>query len=495
MPALWADFGQTCYDLTRPGSRGCRPTPCASWADLGGLGSDLSRRAKGRLGRLGADLSRLDTTGLKSLEARPVRRDTGKTDFPQIAPETRRNGIRVGWGSEDQGSALIWTAKAGHRPVLDLAYPNPTLTIPQGMARDLSPHVAKHDDPTSAQHEIDKAQKKLRNETHYEASPAIEIKAGGGILDGVFKSPVAGFCFRMKAGSAEKAKDPAAYTREVTRASRERVRFKRIRERGGRKRTDYDRYKHGAVSLVTTVAPWAVPSLARIGRGELENLMLHLAEVVAAEVEEASGRPTFGGGVHLDTEVPHLHSHILKVSEDGWAYPKARFLTAGPWTVGAARIAEKFPGLLSENKEALLKANLARKRVENLIDLRCARRIDRELETWIRDRGLWAKYLKDCEDYRRKKARVQKEEGQRKLMQAALSYFSRERVWPLAAHLMKVSMMRMIPKEIRPAVIMAIRAKQIIRRPVTALATQGVQQLMPARKQPEHRYPHYPKIV
>ena len=364
------------------------------------------------------------------------------------------------------------------------------------MARDLTPHVAKHDDPNSAQHEIDKAEKRVRQETHYEQAPAIEIKAGGGILDGIFKSPVKGFCFRVVRGDARKAKDDADYTKGIIAESRARVRYKRTRERDGKTRTDYGHYKHGAVSLVTTVSPWAVATLARIGPSELEDLMLHLASQVAREVDEASGRETNGGGIHLDTEVPHMHHHIFKVSKTGEPYPKASFLTAGPWTCGAARINEKFPGLLSENKVKLLNANLSRKRVENLIDLRCAKRVDKELEKWIKERGLWAQYQKDCEDYRKKKTRAQKEEGKKRLMQASLSHFAKENVWPLAAHMMTASMMRMVPREIRPAVFLAIRAKQIIRRPVSTLARMGVSMLLTPGKEPfEKTVPHYPKIV
>jgi len=353
------------------------------------------------------------------------------------------------------------------------------------MARDLTKHIADHDNPNSRQHEIDKAQKKVRQETHYEQAPAIEVKAGGGILDGIFKSPTKGFCFRVTKGEARRAKDDAAYTKEIIKASKARCRYKRLRVRDGKTRKDYGHYQHGAVSLITTAPPWAVPTLARIGKSELEDLMLHLAGQVSREVEEASGRESGGGGVHLDTEVPHLHHHIFKISKDGEAYPKSSFLTAGPWTCGAARINDKFPGLLSENKVKLLEANLARKRVENLIDLRCAKRVDRELEKWIKERGgLWEQYQKDCESYRKAKTRAQKEEGKKRLMQASLSHFAKTEVWPLAAHMMTAGMMRMVPKEIRPAVFLAIRAQQIIRRPVSTLVRIGISEMLKLGKEP-----------
>ena len=75
------------------------------------------------------------------------------------------------------------------------------------MPQNLTHSVAWHDDSTSPLHEKHKREKAARLETHYEPVPAIERQVGGGILDGVFQSPVKGFSFRMKSGSAVRAAD------------------------------------------------------------------------------------------------------------------------------------------------------------------------------------------------------------------------------------------------------------------------------------------------
>lgn len=356
------------------------------------------------------------------------------------------------------------------------------------MPQELTHAVAWHDDSNSRVHEKHKRQKAERLATHYEPVPAIERQVGGGILDGVFHSPVKGYSFRMKSGSAVRAADGEAYTREALAMSKERARFTRVRIRDGKERREVGHYKHGAVSLVATLPPWAVRTVARIGSSELEHLMLYLAEAQAKEIKAVSGRDMYGGGIHLDTAIPHFHNHIPKSSVKGEPYPKAKFLTAGPWVTGAHRIEAKFPGLLTDKKREQLKRHLARKDTEHLIDVRCAAVIDRELEKWIRERGMWSQYQADCNEYRRRKEKAQREEPLRRLMQSAVGHHSRSGVWPLAYSAMSMTMWRMIPRELRGPILACIRVHQIIRQPSKALKI-GLRMLAEMERQPEMRGP------
>jgi hypothetical protein len=190
-----------------------------------------------------------------------------------------------------------------------------------------------------------------------------------------------------------------------------------------------------------------------------------LAEAQARKIHEVSGRPMFGGGVHLDTAVPHWHSHIPKTSEAGELYPKGKFLTGGPWLTGAVRVERKFPGLLSEWKRKRMREHLERKRRENLVDLAATEAVDAELERWIRERGLWPEYERDCAEYVRKKTRAQNEEPVKRMVQAALGFHSKTGLWPLAYQAMSLTAWRMVPPELRAAVIVSIRLVQVIRTP------------------------------
>lgn len=356
------------------------------------------------------------------------------------------------------------------------------------MPQELTHAVAWHDDSNSRVHAKHKREKAERMATHYEPVPAIERQVGGGVLDGVFQSPVKGYSFRIRSGSAVRAADSEAYTREALAMSKERARFTRLRIRDGKERREAGRYTHGAVSLVATLPPWAVRTVARIGPSELECLMLYLAEAQAKEIKEVSGREMFGGGVHLDTAVPHFHNHVPKSSAQGEPYPKSKFLTAGPWVVGAHRIEAKFPGLLTEKKRDQLSRHLARKDTEHLIDVRCAAVIDRELEKWIRERGLWSDYQADCEEYMRRKSKAQREEPLRRLVQAAVGHHARNGVWPIAYGAMSMTVWRMIPRELRGPIMACIRVHQIIRNPSKALKI-GVRMIAEMDRQPEMRGP------
>lgn len=356
------------------------------------------------------------------------------------------------------------------------------------MPQNLTHAVAWHDDSTSSLHQKHREEKALRLATHYEPVPAIERQVGGGILDGVFQSPTKGFSFRMKSGSAVRAADSEAYTREAIAMSKARSRFTRIRIRDGKERREAGRYTHGAVSLIATLPPWAVRTVSRIGPSELECLMLYLAEAQAKEIKAVSGRDMHGGGIHLDTGIPHFHNHVPKSSAAGEPYAKSRFLTAGPWVVGAHRIEAKFPGLLTEKKREQLSRHLARKDTNHLIDVRCAAVIDRELEKWIRERGLSSDYQADCEEYRRTKAKVQREEPLRRLVQAAVGHHARNGVWPLAYGAMTMTVWRMIPQELRGPIMACIRIHQIVRNPSKALKI-GVRMLAEMDRQPQMKGP------
>ena len=240
------------------------------------------------------------------------------------------------------------------------------------MPRNLTGSVAWHDDSTSATHAKHKREKALRSALHYEPVPAIERQAGGGIIEGLFKSPIKGFSFKLSGGSALRVADSAAYTREALEMSKSRARYVRVRIRDGSERREAGSYKHGAVSLVTTLPPWCVKTVSAIGPSEREHLLLYLVEAQAREIKMVSERDLFGGGAHLDTAVPHFHLHVPKTSAEGSPHPKSKFLTAGPWIVGAHRIEAKFPGLLTEKKRSQLARHLERKDQSNLIDVRCA---------------------------------------------------------------------------------------------------------------------------
>jgi len=340
------------------------------------------------------------------------------------------------------------------------------------MARDLTADVARHDDATSDQHERDKREKKARELTEYTAGPALVRRAGSGIVEG-FTSPVAGFCFRMENGKPARQADADAYTSEAIKMAKERAHYFRLREReDGSTRKENGKYKTGAVSLLITLAPWAVPTVGRLKPEARDNIMMHLASVQAAKIKEVSGRETWGGAVHWDTAIPHANLHIPKTApagqdgKPGMAHAKSRFLTAGSWTTGADRITRKFPGLLAPQQAELLADNLGRKDVAHLVDVQSSRATDAALEEWIKQAGLWAAYEKDCEEYERRKRKEMAAEKHRRLMQASLSHFHTSGIWPLTLSAMRLNMWRMLPREIRGPIALAIRAQQFIKQPV-----------------------------
>jgi len=328
----------------------------------------------------------------------------------------------------------------------------------------LTKDVAHHDNPTSKKHARDVAKKKDWQSYDYLQVPALAHASGAKLAAGVTGPPKKGYCFAISAGQAIKAGNDAEYTRSALARSRELRRLPYSRVRNGRATTDYLRRKEGMDSCVFTVAPWAQQTLQRIGPSEREHLCLHLATEIGREVERISGRRVFGGGIHEDTAVLHFHAHVEKTG------PKANFLIAGPWNVGAYRIAQKFPSLLTPAKREMLEANLSKKRFECLVDIHVAARIDASLEEWVKERGLWSSYCADCDQYARSKSRMQKNEREQPLMKSALSYFVMRGIWPLAYRIMTLAMFRMIPVELRKPIFLSIRTYQAIKSPTRGKA-------------------------
>jgi hypothetical protein len=333
--------------------------------------------------------------------------------------------------------------------------------------RPLSEHAIKHDDPGNPQHEADKAEKRERMKTAWEPVQTVAAQRGR-IVEGLTPAPVRGFCFLMRGGSpAEVPGD--AYTK-AARVMERRCRVgKRVRVRDGKERKDSVRYRCGAQSMLATVPPWGWGVLKRLKDSERNFLMLGLAGKVAQRVEEISGRKAFGGGVHFDGNAPgsffpHLHLHIPKTDQQGNPHPKRLFICCDDWTANTLRIEAHFPGLLSAGKVARAKRNLEKKGTGPVIDIEAQRVMDQELERWVQARGLWAQYQKDKAAYACWKRREEKLEPTRRLMKANLSYYSQTGVWAMAHRAMTLAAWRMIPSHLRPAIALAIRTSQHVRK-------------------------------
>lgn len=326
--------------------------------------------------------------------------------------------------------------------------------------QNLTKNVAQHDNPNSKKHARDIAEKRERDKIDWIPIAKLSKEAVGKSVDGVTQAPRAGFCFWMRDGRASRAKCDKEYTRAALARSRELRKLPYQRTRNGKVTTDYLRRKHGIDSVVFTVAPWAQDTIKRIGNSEREHLALHIAEVINKEVKRISGREMFGGGVHEDTGVLHFHTHIQKTG------PKSKFKIAGPWTCGSYRIAHKFPDLLTPTKREMMASNLAKKDFDHLVDIHVSLRIDKEVEAWIKERGLWKQYEEDCIAYVRRKKKSQKQEKDAPLIKASLAHFALGGIWPLAYRAMTLTMWRMIPAEIRKPVMLSIRTYQIIKSPV-----------------------------
>lgn len=326
--------------------------------------------------------------------------------------------------------------------------------------QNLTKNVAHHDNPNSAKHRRDIAEKRERDKIDWIPISKLSKEAVGKSVDGVSQSPRNGFCFWIRDGRASRSKCDKEYTREALRRSRELRKLPYQRTRNGKTTTDYLRRKHGIDSVVFTVSPWAQDTVRRIGNSERQELSLFLAEKINKEIKRISGREMFGGGVHEDTGVLHFHCHVQKTT------PKATFKVAGPWTCGSYRIAHKFPDLLTPTKREMMESNLSKKDFAHLVDIHVSLKIDEEIEIWIRERGLWKQYEEDCQAYVRRKTKSQKQEKDAPLIKASLAHFALGGIWPLAYRAMTLTMWRMIPAEIRKPVMLSIRTFQIIRSPV-----------------------------
>jgi len=345
------------------------------------------------------------------------------------------------------------------------------------MIRPLNEHAARHDDPNDPQHEKDKRENKKRRETNWEPAPAAVRDPGSSIISsGPFDPGNAGFSIRIEGGRAKKM-EGEKYTAWILQEEQKRRKGQRIRVRAdkkGKKRKvrDTQTFKSGADSLVVTTPPWAQRTLKLLAPHDLESFQLSLAERIAGKVEEISDRETGGMGVHQDTAVLHFHSHIFKTRWKKQKYedekelivcPKSRFRLAGPWTVGADRINQEFPELQSKWKKQRLEENLTK--APRFVDVELARLIDREVAKELKRRGLENEYEKERAEYAENKRKRDKEEYERKLIEAGLRYYSQAERWPMNPRLMSKSMWRMIPRDLRAGIILSIRLEQAINDP------------------------------
>lgn len=343
--------------------------------------------------------------------------------------------------------------------------------------RPLTDHAIDHDDPNNPQHGIDKAEKRERLKTAWEPVPTIAAQRGR-ITEGLTDTPVQGFCFLIRAGGEARMEPGDKYTTAAKAMERRSRKATRIRKRDGKERKDTVRYRCGAQSLLATVPPWGWGTLKRIKDSERDFLMLRLAEVVAKRIETISGRQTFGGGVHYDGNdpgsfFPHIHLHIPKVSKDGQPHPKEKFLTCDDWTANTMRIEGAFPGLIAPGKVNRAKQNLAKKDPKGtgrlIIDIEAQTAMDEAFEKWVEDRGLGKQYRQDKETYKAWKTKEEKLEPTRRIVKANLSHYAQTGVWAMAHKAMGLAAWRMIPVDLRPAITLAIRSTQHVRKAVRTI--------------------------
>lgn len=325
--------------------------------------------------------------------------------------------------------------------------------------------VAEHDDPNSPTHARDVAQKAIRDQTIWEPRPApkrqrLEVEK--------FIYPTKGFCFQFhEVGGARKVDGPA-YTKHVVALSRELTKFRRIRQRNGKKTTDYNHHRGGGVvSMMQSVAPWMVPSVSRIGQSEREDLFLRIAEACRARALELDAGEMEGGGVHLDVPShPHFHFHFRRTRRNGFSFGKKNFYFSR-WNAPTLRVAEKFPDLLAPHKKQLLDDNFGKVfskgvTLEQFIDVQMNRCVDQTIEAWIKERGLaaWKKYEGDCEIYRRKKQEAEKKERSKNFTREDLDHFTaflRDGKWKLSRFAIR-RVIRLLPRQLQPAARVAMIA-------------------------------------
>jgi hypothetical protein len=339
------------------------------------------------------------------------------------------------------------------------------------MSRDVTNHSANHDDATSHQHFLDKEAKKIRDAVDWKAVPAINREIGTKLSDGV-SAKVPGFSIQFIDGQP-KIVDGKEYTKGLLTMAKQRRKYVRKRERNDKTTYESGEFsKSGAVSLVITTPPWAQAAFNRLSDEEQVNLTLRIAKRISKAVYGVSGRPTWGMGVHWDTEaVRHFHVHVPKSAEPsetraGLVYDKKTFLTAGPFLVGCSRIEKRFPNLLSKQKKEMADRALGRKRKEHLVDVRATLEVDNEIEEYFLEKGgvFLREYENDCRRYCKRKKKSQEEEQYKPLMKASLESFNETGIWPIFYKFMKLCMWRMIPKSLRKPIQMSIRLFQLIKK-------------------------------
>jgi len=365
--------------------------------------------------------------------------------------------------------------------------------------RPLSREAFEHDDPDSRRHAKDKREKRERDAVGFVPVPS-PLGPPGKDLTGIdFDADSNGFMFAfgdVSENSSAALGDlplPAAgnvdadkYRKRILREEKERRRFRRVVQKNGKEMETWGQHKCGAVSMVVTVPPWAMPMINQLEDDERDALLLRVAHTAGKRMQEVSDRVPWGGGCHLDTDIAHFHFQVPKTSPAGENWPKAKFKTGGPWLVGADRVDRQFPGLLSAKQKQLLEDH--KKKKGRLVDLEIAAAVDSHLADEFKKMGMQREYEEAQRDYVRRKKRAQETERHRSLLRESLRFFGLNGIWPLAAGVMELAMWRMIPKEHRKLVQQSIRLTQMIGRPVVKtsfkIATQEIVRKLAARPEP-----------
>jgi hypothetical protein len=100
------------------------------------------------------------------------------------------------------------------------------------MARDLSKGVAEHNDPNSKKHEKDKAEAAERRAVRHvpaawDEIPSVSRPPGNRVIEGVFKSPIKGWCFLMTPGGPKVVPGPEYVSKAVARSKQLATAWKR----------------------------------------------------------------------------------------------------------------------------------------------------------------------------------------------------------------------------------------------------------------------------
>ena len=347
--------------------------------------------------------------------------------------------------------------------------------------RNLSREAFDHDDPNHGRHGRDKQAKKARDAVDFVPIPS-PIRIGGKELTGIdFDPDSAGFMFQF-GNAAENTEaalgkspiplpqrvDSKVYRKRILSEEKTRRRFRRVVARNGQDASAWGYHKCGGLSLVVTVPPWSMTLVNQMEDDIRDKFLLEVAHAASEKMKEVSGRVPWGGGLHLDTGIAHIHFQIPKTNPEGVNWEKAKFKTGGPWLVGADRIDRKFPDLLSKKQREIMQGHKTRK--GQLVDLEIASAVDDFMEKRFRQMGLEKDYEESCRDYVVRKKKAQDTERDRHFLRESFRYFAVGGVWPLAASIMRFAMWRLIPKDYRKLVMTSMRMTQIIESPLTKSA-------------------------